>query len=75
MLSLQQSEQLTCVTYGVGGQPCCGLEAAEMAAAAPGAFGPGTKFVIFFETQCDSEHCLRGLGRLLGKDEGGSLFH
>jgi len=55
MLSLQQSEQLTCVTYGVGGQPCCGLEAAEMAAAGralagrwPGALARQLFIFIFF---------------------------
>ena len=46
--ALQQSELVTCVTYGVGGQPCCGLEAAEMAAAGrPGALAKAAIFIFF----------------------------
>ena len=51
--ALQQSEHVTCVTYGVGGQPCCGLEAAEMAAAGRARFGQAAKFFILFETKTD----------------------
>ena len=49
--ALQQSELVTCVTYGVGGQPCCGLEAAEMAAAGGRALcknGQALNFFLYF---------------------------
>ena len=45
--ALQQSELVTCVTYGVGGQPCCGLEAAEMAALGRTRLGQALNLLFF----------------------------